>query len=200
MTSSWYVMCEPELADYNPTVYGDSFNVASDSEGLYPCPVFNPDFPFHEGVFHGFMSSMYGTEEEAYGDGPTVEPYEQEKLACYNDWSWPSWLSECQIDNFFSPDDGVQDIWSGSISGKMEDCSHAEEQYENYISYEEGREIQTVCDYNLWGGNKREEDAHEYGQQGPGIMYGNISDDMGLYGSIFGYWPCLFRQMPKATW
>ena len=67
--------------------------LASNVECLYSCSVFNPKFSFEEGIFHGFISSLYGTEEDNFISGPWNEngliedSYEEEQLAYGDNWN-----------------------------------------------------------------------------------------------------------------
>ncbi|KAF3952466.1 hypothetical protein CMV_021977 [Castanea mollissima] len=194
-------MNEPDLTDNPPTLFADSSSVADDGEGLYPCPVFNPDFSFEEGILHGFISSLCGTEEDDFTSRPwnengLIEDYYEEEQMDYGDyWNWSSCFSDWQRENFYSLEDGTQDIGCGSsILGKMEDYSLGEEQHDNYFSYHEDTDNQFVIDYNPWYACRGEEDSHDYGRQQPMTAYDYNLDDMGLCEGIFGYWPCLFRE------
>ena len=190
-------MYEPELIDNPPY------------EGLYPGPVFNPDFSFQEGIFHGFISSLYGTEEIDFTGRPwnenglMEEAYEEEEeeLVYDDNWNWQNCFSNWKRDYSFSLDEGTQDIGCGSSWGKMEDFSLGEEQHNNYFSYHDDSDNQSVCDYNHWCAYGGEEDYHDYGRQQPRTTYGYyLEDDMGLFEGIFGYWPCLFQEKPEIIW
>ena len=86
-------MYEPELIDNPPTLFGDSSIIAGNVECLYSCSVFNPKFSFEEGIFHGFISSLYGTEEDNFISGPWNEngliedSYVEEQLAYGDNWN-----------------------------------------------------------------------------------------------------------------
>ncbi|KAF3960048.1 hypothetical protein CMV_015200 [Castanea mollissima] len=198
-------MYEPEPIDNPPTLFGDSSSIASNDEGLYSCPVFNPKFSFEEGIFHGFISSLCGTEGDNFISGPWNEngliedSYEEEQLAYSDNWNWSSCFSDWQRDNFYSLEDGTLDIGCGSSLGKMEDFSLGEE-HDNYFSYHEDTANQFVSDYNPWCAYGGEEDSHDYGRQHPRTTYGYNLDDLGLCEGIFGYWPCLFREKSRITW
>ena len=199
-------MNEPDLIDNPPPLFADSSSIAGNDEGLYSCPVFNPHFSFEEGIFHGFISSLCGTEEDDFTSRPWNENgliedyYEEEEMDYGDNWNWSSCFSDWQRENFYSLEDGTQDIGCGGILGKMEDYSLGEEQHDNYLSYHEDTDNQFVSDYNPWYAYGGEEDSHGYGRQQPITAYDYNLDDMGLCEGIFGHWPCLFREKPRIIW
>ena len=204
MTSSSYNTYDQELADYRRALFGSSpsagnHGIAGNYEDPYRCPVFDPSVPFQEGIL-GLMPSLYGKEEEDFASRPW-EDYEEEELAYNDNWHWPNCFGECQGENVLSLWDDTQDIGCGSSLGKMEDFPHGEEQHGSYFSYHEDTENRSVYDYYPWGAYEGEEEFHDFGRQEQTIPYVySLDAEMRLCESIFGYWPCLFREKPKYTW
>jgi hypothetical protein len=196
---------DQELAEYRRALFGGSPGTPGNYEDLYRCPVFDPNDPFQEGICD-LMSSLYGMDEVDFAsrpweeNEPTEEVYEEEQLAYNGNWNWPSRFSNCLGENFFSLEDDTQDIGCGSSLGKTEDFSHGEEQHHTYFSYHEDGENRSVCDYCPWDAYGGEEEFHDFCRQEPRIQYGYNLDEMRLFESIFGYWPCLFRENQKNTW
>uniref|UniRef100_A0A7N2M7J5 Uncharacterized protein n=1 Tax=Quercus lobata TaxID=97700 RepID=A0A7N2M7J5_QUELO len=149
-------MYEPELIDNPPTQFGDGSSIAGSDEEE-----------------DNFISRPWNE------NGLIEDSYEEEKLAYSDNWNWSSCFSDWQQDNFYSLEDGTQDIGCGSSLGKMEDFSLGKEQHDNYFSYHEDTANQFVSDY---------------GRQHPRTTYGYNLDDLGLCEGIFGYWPRLFRE------
>ncbi|MBA0579581.1 hypothetical protein Gorai_021832 [Gossypium raimondii] len=81
-----------------------------------------------------------------------------------------------------------------------EDCSQREEQYQSSSRYNHEDEFsQPDYDFNPWSYHlyceEVEEDSYcNYGE-GPRTTNGHCTDEVGLCDGIFGYFPCLLREL-----
>ncbi|KAK9289689.1 hypothetical protein L1049_007847 [Liquidambar formosana] len=199
--------------DYDPALYDACDGIAGTYEGLlpslgaifYPRPTLDPNSPPQEELPHEKEEADF-TNRGQNENGLTEGTHGGEQLH-YTGWeNWPSEYDFCSGgcwgEDFVSHGHGTCDNRYGSGLEKTDYFYQTEEQLDSFYSYYEGMDEQAGCDHNTWSGlgyeYGYEEDSWDYGRQEPKPTYGYSQDALGLCESVFGYWPCLFREDQKS--
>lgn len=173
---------------------GNDEHVSSD--GIWhPCLFFNPNYSQEE-FLQGLLSASCGNWNE---DELVEETYEGEEQLPY--YGSGNWLSEyghsfghCWGDEYyFSLGNGIHNNEDGSQLKKVEeDSGQCEQQYECNSGHEEvTQEDYPTCDSWFACGGKI--DSHGYNEQESRTSHSYYPPEFGVWESIFGYWPCLYR-------
>jgi hypothetical protein len=200
--------------DYQLNLYDGSYNVAGSDEHVssdgiwHPRLFFNPNYSQEE-FLQGLLSSSCGREGADFSssqwneDELVEETYEgEEQLPNYG---CGNWLSEyghsfghCWGDEYFSLGNGIHNNEDGSQLKKVEeDSGQCEQQYECNSGHEEvTQEDYPTCDswsYDSWFACGGKIDSHCYNEQESRTSHSYYPPEIGVWESIFGYWPCLYR-------
>ncbi|KAL5807475.1 hypothetical protein ACOSQ4_030208 [Xanthoceras sorbifolium] len=182
MTSSIpHIQAAPITEDY-PALFGDSYEIYATYEEhdaiFYPRP--DPDTipPLQEAAYEG----------PSNGHGNWLGDHDS---SCFcGSWGDDSFFS-------YSYDSDINGISSSMVKAEEDDHHQTQVQYESDFSYHEDSENQSTFDYNACYDDSHFAYTESEREVRPAYSYYGL-DEMRFFEGIFGYWPCLFREVQRA--
>ncbi|KAK3227712.1 hypothetical protein Dsin_007574 [Dipteronia sinensis] len=187
------------IAEYYPAPFGDSYE--TDASIFCLCPAFDAISPYQEETDASIFCLCPAFD--AISPSQEAAAYEgQQQLMPFNGYG--NWLSDhgpCYGrswgDSFFSYSyDSDINGSSGGTMVKTEDDHQMQAQYESDFSYQEDDENQPTFDYNACYDSCIAYIESEQEEVRPAYRYG--LDEVRFCEGMFGYWPCMFREVQQA--